>query len=117
MKLHGNPQNSFMLGETKMIRPEVRTYGENGLQHEYMKSKRNPLPFVSDRWREKMNKNELDIISRIDRILSASNERGLDETEVRTFRDAKREILELRKELGHSKMDEMARLNQEMGLY
>lgn len=64
-----------------------------------------------------MNNTDLDIISRIDRILSASNERGLDETEVvRTFRDAKREILELRKELGHSKIDEMVRLNQEMGL-
>jgi hypothetical protein len=102
-----------------MIKPEVRTYGENGLQHEYMRSRRIPLPVVSDMWGGKgkrMNNQELDIISRIDRIIAGANERELDETEVRTLKDAKSEIIRLQKALSTYAMDQLARMDEDMGL-
>jgi hypothetical protein len=102
-----------------MIKPEVKTYGANGMQHEYMRSKRIPLPLVSDMWGGKgkrMNNQELDIISRIDRILSSADARELNETEVGTLRDAKQEILRLQKALSSCAMDQLARMGEEPGM-
>jgi len=102
-----------------MIKPEVKTYGANGMQHEYMRSRRIPLPVVSDMWGGKgkrMNNQELDIISRIDRIIAGANDRELDETEVRTLRDAKWEIVRLQKSLSAYAMDQLARMDEEMGM-
>ena len=102
-----------------MIKPEAKTYGANGMQHEYMRSKRIPLPVVSGIWGgkgKKMNDQELDIISRIDRILSSADMRELDETEVRTLKDAKQEILRLQKALSSLAMDELSQMSQEWGM-
>ena len=65
---------------------------------------------------EKMNIQELDILSRIDRIIFGANERELDETEVRTLRDAKWEIVRLRKSLSARAMDDLSQLDEELGL-
>lgn len=42
--------------------------------------------------------NNMDIVTRLNRILSGANERGLDETECRAIRDASDKIGKLRKE-------------------
>ena len=42
--------------------------------------------------------NDTDIMARLNRILSAADERGLDETECRAIRDAAAEIGQLRQE-------------------
>jgi hypothetical protein len=63
-----------------------------------------------------MNNQELDIISRIDRIISGADTRELDETEVRTLKDAKQEILRLQKALSSCAMDQLARMGEESGM-
>lgn len=63
-----------------------------------------------------MTNMELDILSRMDRILLGADDRGLDETEVRTLKDARWEIIRLRKALSARAMEELSRMDEELGL-